>query len=58
MFNNISENRRSLSMLVLGGFSVVALAGIGASSTVASGLALGIVANVIADLIVMTISER
>ena len=58
MFNNISENRRSLAMLVLGGFSVVALAGLGASSTVASGLALAIVGNVIADLIIMAISKR
>ena len=58
MFNNISENRRALALLVLGGFSVVALAGLGASSAVASGFALAIVGNVIADLIIMTISEK
>lgn len=58
MFNNIFENRRSLALLVLGGFSVAALAGLGASSTVASGFALAVVGNIVADLIVMAIGEK
>ncbi len=58
MFNNISENRRAFALLVLGGFSVVALAGLGASSTVASGFALAVVGNIVADLIIIAISER
>ena len=58
MFNNISENRRSLALLVLGGFSVVALAGLGASSTVASSFAFAVVGNIVADLIVMAIDDK
>lgn len=58
MSNNNSENRRSLAMLVLGGFFVVALAGLGASSTIASGFALAVVGNIAADLIVDAISKK
>ena len=58
MFKNISKNRRELALLVIGGFSVVALAGLGASSSVASGLAFAVIGNVIADLIFAAISER
>lgn len=58
MLKTFSENRRLFALLLLGGFSVFALAGLDTSSTVVSSFAIAVVGNVIADLITIAISNE